>query len=200
MAKGNILCHERLSIVGVNSGAQPLTNEDASVILSVNGEIYNHVSLRKKLLRPHKIQTESDCEIILHLYEEYGADLLQMIDGMFSFILYDVKKDFYLVARDHVGITTMYQGWRDSDKSVWFASEMKSLHSDCDRIVAFPPGCFYTSESKVATPYYSPKWYGDIKADVPSIEDESKTLTDAQEQEMYLAIRTSLEKSVKVLR
>ena len=84
MANGNILCHERLSIVGVSSGAQPLTNEDGSVILTVNGEIYNHVSLRKKLQKPHLIQTDSDCEIILHLYEEYGTDLLQMIDGYIS--------------------------------------------------------------------------------------------------------------------
>jgi hypothetical protein len=75
---------------------------------------------------------------------------------------------------------------------------MKSLHSDCDRIIAFPPGCFYTSESKVTTPYYAPKFYNDIKANFPSLEDESKILTDEQEQEMYLAIRTSLEKSVKV--
>jgi len=197
VVKNNVLCHERLSIVGVGSGAQPLTNADNSIILSVNGEIYNHLTLRKHLKKPHTFKTSSDCEIIMHLYEEYGAKLLDMIDGMFSFILYDVEKDEYLVARDHVGITTLYQGWRSSDQSVWFSSELKSLNSDCDRIIAFPPGSYYRSSTKKTTQYYNPKWYGDIKAEHPKLSDENKVLSLAEEEQMYVAIRTSLEKSVK---
>jgi asparagine synthase (glutamine-hydrolysing) len=77
-----------------------------------------------------------------------GPKMVEHIDGMFSFVLYDTKKDIYFAARDHVGITTLYQGWRTCDDTVWFASEMKSLNQDCDRIIAFPPGTYYVSDTK----------------------------------------------------
>ncbi|TPX65398.1 asparagine synthase (glutamine-hydrolysing) [Spizellomyces sp. 'palustris'] len=193
----NIICHERLAIVGVESGAQPLTNEDGSIILTVNGEIYNHVTLRKLLKKPHKFQTNSDCEIILHLYDEMGVELLNHLDGMYSFVLYDQKKDLYIAARDHVGITTLYQGWRSEDNSVWFASEMKCLNEDCDRIIAFPPGHYYNSKTGETIQYYKPEWYGHIGAGYPSLDDEEKALSPEQDKEMYTALRTALEKSVK---
>jgi asparagine synthase (glutamine-hydrolysing) len=119
------------------------------------------------------------------------------LDGMYSFVLYDSRKDIYLACRDHVGITTLYQGWRSSDQSVWFASEMKSLNQDCDRIVAFPPGHFYLSCTKETTQYYKPKWYGDIASGLPSIADEQTVQTDAQEKEMLLELRHSLEAAVQ---
>ncbi|KAJ3015703.1 asparagine synthetase [Thoreauomyces humboldtii] len=179
------------------SGAQPLTNHDESLILTVNGEIYNHVTLRKLLKRPHTFKTNSDCEIILYLYEEMGLELLQHLDGMFTFVLYDKKKDSYIAARDHVGITTLYQGWRDEDQSVWFASELKCLNEDCDRIIAFPPGHYYDSTTRETTRYYRPAWYGDVAAELPSLEDELRVPDEEADAVMYTALRTALEKSVK---
>ncbi|TPX31995.1 asparagine synthase (glutamine-hydrolysing) [Synchytrium microbalum] len=197
ISENNILCHERLAIVGVDSGAQPLSNEDGTLLLSVNGEIYNHVTLRKLLKKPHTFKTHSDCEIILHLYEEMGADLVPHLDGMFSFILYDTVKKTYLCARDHVGITTLYQGWRHSDKSVWFASEMKSLSEDCDRIIAFPPGHYYTSSDAALHQWYHPKWYDDVKNNLPPLAEEQTVQTEEEDAAMYVALREKLEKAVK---
>lgn len=198
----NILCHERLSIVGVQSGAQPLTTEDEAVILSVNGEIYNYRALKATLDHKYKFKTDSDCEVILYLvphhltqWLEHGPKLVHMLHGMFSFVLYDTKKDVYFVARDHVGITTLYQGWR-KDGSVWFASEMKSLNEHCEKIVSFPPGSYYSSETKETVVYYNPVWYGDVAKNLPALADEQKKLTEEEEKDMHAAVRTSLEKSV----
>jgi hypothetical protein len=127
VSKNHILCHERLAIVGIDSGAQPLTNADESVILAVNGEIYNHLALRDMLVekrrredRPDPIfKTGSDCEVILHLYEEYGPTLVNYLDGMFAFVLYDKTQDRFIAARDPIGIITLYQGWA-SDGCVFF--------------------------------------------------------------------------------
>ncbi|KAJ3123708.1 asparagine synthetase [Nowakowskiella sp. JEL0407] len=193
----NILCHERLAIVGVDSGAQPLTDDDDSVILSVNGEIYNHISLRKSLQDKHNFKTHSDCEVILHLYKEVGDKVFSMLDGMFAFVLYDAKNDVYVAARDHVGITTLYMGWRYSDNSVWFSSEMKSLNEDCDKIIAFPPGHFYSSKTKEITQYYHPAWFDHPAQNYPPLEDELKVLSAEEEEAMYTAVRTTLEKAVK---
>ncbi|KAI8851206.1 putative asparagine synthetase [Chytridium lagenaria] len=197
VAGKSILCHERLAIVGVDSGAQPLTNEDETVFLTVNGEIYNHVTLRKQLKNPAKFKTHSDCEVILHMYEEMGADLVNHLDGMFSFVLYDSRKDLFLAARDHVGITTLYQGWRSSDNSIWFASEMKS---STKTVTALLPSLQVTTTSPLQSKRFNttkPKWYGDIAANVPPLEDEGKVNTEEQDKEMYTALRTTLEKSVK---
>ena len=84
-----ILAHERLSIVDVEHGAQPLIDKATGNVLAVNGEIYNHVHLRRRLKKKHLWQTNSDCEIILYLYDEYGPEFLDMLSGIFAFILYD---------------------------------------------------------------------------------------------------------------
>ena len=120
-----------------------------------------------------------------------------MLDGMFSFVLYDNKKNRYIAARDHVGITTLYQGFRSSDNSVWFASEMKSLNQECDRIIAFPPGHIYKSDTKETVQYYKPAWYNHIKLGLPKLDDEEKALSPEEQTEMYAALRQALEKSVK---
>lgn len=195
--KTSVICHERLAIVGINSGAQPLTNEDESVILTVNGEIYNHIALRKMLKKNHSFKTNSDCEVLLYLWEEMGVAMMPLIDGMFSFVLHDLNKDVYVACRDHVGITTLYQGWRSSDSTIWFASEMKSLNEDCDKIIAFPPGSYYLSTTKETIKYYSPEWYSDSKNKLPSIVDENVKLGKIEYQNVLSSIRTSLENSVK---
>ena len=134
-----------------------------------------------------------------------GPELLHHIDGMFSFVLYDSKKDVFFAARDHVGITTLYYGTRPESNgktSVWFASEMKSLNEDCSRILAFPPGSYYLGYGDERQPdqileYYRPQWYNHKKLEYPSLDAEQETLSPEQETAMYTAIRESLEKSVQ---
>lgn len=156
----NILCHERLAIVGVDSGAQPLTNDDESIILAVNGEIYNHIALKKLLRSDVHFKTQSDCEIILHLYSELGKDVVNHLDGMFSFVLLDTTRNRFIAARDPIGITTLYQGWSSSSpNTVYFSSEFKALNEECDKIISFPPGHIYDSLTGETTRYYKPPWW-----------------------------------------
>ena len=123
-----ILMHERLSIVDVEHGAQPLYDTKTKRVLAVNGEIYNHKELDKKLSNPHDFQTNSDCEVLLYLYDEFGTDFLNEIDGIFAFSLYDPNTKDYFVARDHIGIIPLYIGW-DENGVTYVASEMKSIES-----------------------------------------------------------------------
>ena len=96
--KKAILTHERLSIVDVEHGAQPLIDKETGSVLAVNGEIYNHLLLAQKLKKKHSWQTKSDCEVLLYLYDEYGAAFLDMLNGLFAFVLYDKKKAEYFYA------------------------------------------------------------------------------------------------------
>ncbi|MCP4325550.1 MAG: asparagine synthase B [Psychromonas sp.] len=152
-----ILVHERLSIVGVNSGAQPLYNQDNSHILAVNGEIYNHKDLATTLTCGYQFKTESDCEIILGLYEEKGDQFLDDLNGIFAFCLYDEKKDKYLIGRDHMGIVPLYMGW-DEHGNFYVASEMKALTPVCVKVEEFPPGHYLDSEVGELTKYYIRDW------------------------------------------
>ncbi|CAK7240686.1 MAG: asparagine synthetase, partial [Sporothrix thermara] len=154
------LCHERLSIVGVESGAQPLTNADESIVLAVNGEIYNHRLLRKNLKTPYHFKTTSDCEVIIPLYMEYGLDAPKYLDGMFSFVLYDKKLDRTIAARDPIGVTTFYQGWSsEQPDTTYFGSELKCMHPVCDKIESFPPGHVFDSLTGECTRYFQPTWW-----------------------------------------
>ncbi|MDF4777187.1 asparagine synthase B, partial [Vibrio parahaemolyticus] len=133
-----ILAHERLAIVGLNSGAQPLYSPDKKLILAVNGEIYNHKEIRARYEGKYEFQTDSDCEVILALYQDMGADLLEELNGIFAFVLYDEEKDEYLVGRDHIGIIPLYQG-HDEHGNYYVASEMKALVPVCKTVSEFPP-------------------------------------------------------------
>jgi len=176
-----ILCHERLSIVGVESGAQPLTNADDSIILAVNGEIYNHRMIRKHLKNTYHFKTHSDCEVIIPLYQEHDLNAPQHLDGMFSFVLYDKKQDRTIAARDPIGITTFYQGWSWKEPgAVYFASELKCLYPVCDKIIAFPPGHVYDSKTGETTRYFQPSWW-DPK-NVPTQPVDLKVLRHALEK------------------
>ncbi|WP_413110563.1 asparagine synthase B [Thaumasiovibrio sp. DFM-14] len=153
-----ILVHERLAIVDLNSGEQPLYNQDKSHALAVNGEIYNHKELRHTLCPDYAFQTESDCEIILALYEEKGPELLDYLNGIFAFILYDAEKDAYLIGRDHIGIIPLYHGY-DEHGNYYVASEMKALVPVCRSISEFPPGSFVWSQAgKEPQHYYKREW------------------------------------------
>ena len=164
-----ILCHERLSIVGVDSGAQPLVNDNGTVALAVNGEIYNHRIIRKSLKKPYNFKTHSDCEVIIPLYQQYGLDAPKHLDGMFSFVLYDKDQDRTIAARDPIGITSFYIG-RNSQTpgAVYFASELKALAPVTDQIDFFPPGHVYDSKTDKITRYFEPTWWdGNRVPDTP---------------------------------
>lgn len=118
----------RLSIIDVAGGRQPLYNEDRSLVLVANGEIYNFVELRSKLEnRGHRFQTRSDCENILHLYEDHGADCVKHLRGMFAFALWDNSRRRLLLARDRMGEKPLYLF--EADGMIAFSSELKALLS-----------------------------------------------------------------------
>jgi asparagine synthase (glutamine-hydrolysing) len=122
-----LLGHTRLSIIDLECGKQPLRNEDGTVWVICNGEIYNYVELRAQLIeKGHRFQTHSDCEVLVHLYEEKGAGLLDDLVGMFAFVLLDEKNKRLLAARDPFGEKPLY--WAPiGTNGIAFASEMKAL-------------------------------------------------------------------------
>ncbi|EUC67078.1 asparagine synthetase, partial [Rhizoctonia solani AG-3 Rhs1AP] len=137
VGKEAVLVHERLAIVGVDTGAQPLISEDGKQVLAVNGEIYNYIALRKTFAEGQSFKTHSDCEVILNLYIQKDKGLCSLLDGMFSFVLLDesVTPTRIIAARDPIGITTLYQGRSSKNPgAVYFASELKALVDECDDI------------------------------------------------------------------
>jgi len=158
-----VLAHERLAIVDVEHGAQPLVDSSNGCVLTVNGEIYNHQDLRQQLRQPHDFQTASDCEVILYLYDELTPqDFLNRLNGIFAFVLYDPRRATWLIARDPIGVMPLYLGW-DAADNLYAASEMKALVPRCERIVEFPPGHYFSGDNgdekdKGFQPYYVPGW------------------------------------------
>ncbi len=173
-----ILSHERLSIVDPSSGKQPLYSEDNRYVLAANGEIYNHLELRKEFPN-YKFSTKSDCEVILALYAKYGADFIDKMNGIFAFVIYDSKYDEYFVARDHMGIIPLYIGW-DSDKIFYVSSELKALEGVCNKIELFPPGHYFLSSKNDYVKWYLRDWrdYDQVK----NAKSEIKKLRDSLEQ------------------
>jgi len=116
----------RLSIIDLAHGWQPLTNEDETIAVIANGEIYNHVELRAELqTRGHRLRTSSDCEVLPHLYEEYGLDFVHQLRGMFAFALWDGRNRRLVLGRDRMGEKPLYL--HVAPDGVWFASELKAL-------------------------------------------------------------------------
>jgi len=153
-----VMAHERLAIVDVQHGAQPLRSIDGKLVLAVNGEIYNHLEIRKELGAADLFRTSSDCEVILPLYAREGPKLLHRLRGMFAFALYDEGTGDWLIARDPIGIIPLYVG-RRKDGSIAVASEMKALMSVCDRIEEFPPGHYQTRADARPQRYYERDWF-----------------------------------------
>ncbi len=158
--EGYLLSHERLSIVDLQTGQQPIKGTSKAWMIH-NGEIYNHQSLRENELKNHQFRTTGDSEVIVHMYEEYGYDFVDKLDGVFAFVVVD-GKDF-IAARDPIGVKPLYYG-TDEDGAIWFASEMKALADQCISLAAFPPGHYYTPETGFVE-YYKPDWYDYTKAD-----------------------------------
>ncbi|HUP88980.1 MAG TPA: asparagine synthase B [Longimicrobiales bacterium] len=180
-----ILAHERLAIVDVIHGAQPLLNEAGTHALAVNGEIYNHRELREELKSPYPFQTESDCEIILALYRDFDVQFLDILNGIFAFVLYDSERKRYLIARDHMGIVPLYMG-EDETGNVYVASEMKALVPVCKSIREFPPGHYLDSEVGEPRSYYEREWRSFDVVEKKSAEASviRQALTDAVERQL----------------
>jgi asparagine synthase (glutamine-hydrolysing) len=122
-----LLGHNRLSIIDLEGGAQPLANEDQSVWVVCNGEIYNYIELREKLIAAgHQFRTQSDCEVLVHIFEDKGKELLTDLEGMFAFALFDTRRGELFLARDRFGEKPLYWS-RLAGGGLAFASEMKAL-------------------------------------------------------------------------
>jgi asparagine synthase (glutamine-hydrolysing) len=152
-----VLAHERLAIVDPTSGKQPIISDDGNKVIAVNGEIYNHIDLRERHTPDYNFKTESDCEVILALYQKKGIDFLNDLNGIFAFALYDSSNDKYLIARDHMGIIPLYIGW-DKQNIFYVSSELKSLEGVCNKIELFPPGHYLDSSDGKLIKWYIPNW------------------------------------------
>lgn len=164
-----ILAHERLSIVGVDSGNQPLYSKDGKLVLAVNGEIYNHKEIRARYPE-YDFQTHSDCEVILALYQDKGDKLFEELNGIFAFALYDVEKDTFLIGRDHIGIIPLYMGY-DNAGQFYVASELKALEGVCPNIKEFLPGHYMSGRNGEMTRWYTRDWmeYDNVKDNVSDV-------------------------------
>lgn len=182
------LAHERLAIIDPASGDQPLYNGTKDIVVAANGEIYNHEKLKKNM-KGKEYHTQSDCEVIAHLYEDVGEEVVGMLDGMFSFVLVDNRDNSFIAARDPIGITPLYLGW-GSDGSVWFASEMKALKDDCERFEVFPPGHLYSSKHGGLRRYYNPPWFSETY--VPTTPYEPLVLRAAFEKAVVKRLMTDV--------
>jgi len=180
-----IMAHERLAIVDPASGKQPLLSPDKNLILAANGEIYNHRALRKQFEGKYEFQTESDCEVILALYQEKGVDFVDEMNGIFGFAIYDVEKDEYFIARDHMGIIPLYVGW-DQNGTFYVASELKALEGVCTKIELFPPGHYMSSKDGEFVKWYKRDWseYEAVKENETSIAEVKDALEAAVHRQL----------------
>lgn len=169
---GHILSHERLSIIDLHSGRQPIQGCDTAWMVH-NGEIYNHQELRDTVLKDHVFRSKSDSEVIVHLYEKFGYDFVHLLDGDFAFVVID--GDDYIAGRDPLGVKPLYYGV-DERGRMYFASEMKPIADQCKTFSTFPPGHYYTAETGFVK-YYTPEY-------------EDYTTCDAEVD--YTALRESL--------
>ena len=176
-----VLAHERLAIVDPKSGKQPLVSDDGRYILAANGEIYNHIELRKGLKNDYNFLTNSDCEIIIALFDEKREKFIDELNGIFGFVIYDKVEKEFLVVRDHIGIIPLYMGW-DKNGTLYVSSELKSLEGICKKIEIFPPGHFMTSNDDQPLRWYIRDWMNYVNV--------SKNTTDLK------LLQDSLEKAV----
>lgn len=180
-----IMAHERLAIVDPTSGKQPLYTKDGKVVLAVNGEIYNHQSLREEF-PDYEFQTQSDCEVILALYQKYGKNFLEKLNGIFAFALYDAEKKVFLVGRDHIGVCPLYHGW-DKNGNYYVASELKALENICNKVETFLPGHFlYSEDGYELQQWYQRDWesYDNVKDNTTDIALLRKSLEEAVHRQL----------------
>jgi asparagine synthase (glutamine-hydrolysing) len=184
-----VLAHERLSIVDVNTGAQPLLSESGRQALAVNGEIYNHQAIRDRFEGEYGFRTHSDCEVILPLYLEQGTGFLEELSGMYAFCLYDEEKDFWMMARDPVGIIPLYYG-HDTHGQLFVASEMKALMDVCNQVHEFPPGHSWCSGQEEPQKWYFRDWTD--YENVSDVETDKAALREALERAVVSHLMTDV--------
>ena len=201
--------HRRLSVIDVAGSAQPLFNEDHSVVLVFNGEIYNFQSLRKDLVAAgHRFRTHGDSEVLVHAYEEYGHGMLGKLSGMFAFAIWDKARQSLFVARDHLGVKPLYYYW---DGSVFvFGSELKAilphpavkrdidldalgLYLECQYIPA--PRSVYSFIKKLRAGHFLVLQQGKLRETSYWVPDYSQKL-DVSEREAIDLVEAELRKSV----
>ncbi|TDO69789.1 asparagine synthase (glutamine-hydrolysing) [Flavobacterium chryseum] len=153
MKNGSIICHESLSIIDLKSGKQPIQGtKDAWMVH--DGEIYNYQELKDGILKHHTFRTKSDSEVIVHLYEEFGRDFCNKLDGDWAFVIVD--GDDYIAGRDPMGVKPLYYGL-DERGRIYFSSEMKPIADQCKTFSTFPPGHYYTPKNGFVK-YYQPEY------------------------------------------
>ncbi|HIT81975.1 MAG TPA: asparagine synthase B [Candidatus Caccoplasma merdavium] len=185
VGKTAILAHERLSIVDPASGGQPLKSPDGKLILSVNGEIYNHRAIRNGICKDYPFQTGSDCEVILALYQKKGIDFLEDLNGIFAFALYDEENDRFLIARDSIGVIPLYMGSDDAGR-IYVASELKALEGFCSEYKPFLPGHYYDSRSGRMERWYKRDWeqYDNVKDNGADIAELREALCQSVQRQL----------------
>lgn len=163
----HVLAHERLAIVGVEDGAQPLRSADGRYALAVNGEIYNHESLQESV--EYDFQTHSDCEVILPLWRDRRGSFLNELSGIFAFVAVDSETGDWVIARDPIGVMPLYWG-RDEHGTLHVASELKGISSDCREVAEFPAGHVWCRGEAAPSRYYEPTWRPYEKVEGQAIE------------------------------
>ena len=179
-----ILAHERLAIVDPKSGKQPLYSKDQRYILAANGEIYNHKELRL-LTQDYEYQTNSDCEVIISLFDTYREGFVDKMNGIFGFVIYDQKENEFFIARDHMGIIPLYVVW-DKNKTLYVSSELKALEETCNKIEVFPPGHFMSSKDLKYKKWYDRSWmsYDNVKSNNTNLDDLKVGLENAVHRQL----------------
>jgi asparagine synthase (glutamine-hydrolysing) len=152
---GNVgLGHRRLSIIDLSSdGHQPMCNEDGTIWIIFNGEFYNYLNYKNEIIsKGHKLKSRSDTEYILHMYEEYGFEMVHKINGMFAFVIWDSKKQILFAARDRMGVKPFHY-YIDNEKFLW-GSEIKSIleHENTDKSIDFQALSDYFSFMSIPAP------------------------------------------------
>ena len=171
-----ILAHERLALSVPVNGKQPLVGNGCSVV--VNGEIYNHHSLRSGF-NSWNFTSTCDCEVLLPLFvADNTLKWINALDGQFAFVACDSETGAYAVARDPIGICSLYFG-HGVDGEIWVASEMKAILGTCNDVAQFPPGCYLTSQSSEPIPYYTPIWMKVVPSRPAKLSDVRNALVDA---------------------
>lgn len=155
------LAHERLAIMDLESGTQPIYSPQRDVVLVVNGEIYNYQELRLQA-GDYPYSSQSDSEVLMALYLRYGVSFLNDLNGMFALLIYDTRDSSFLIARDHIGIIPLYYG-SDHFGQLYVASELKSLEGFCQQMDQFPPGHYIHSKLSLRPMiWYSRSWQNEV--------------------------------------
>ncbi|MBK0368733.1 asparagine synthase B [Flavobacterium agrisoli] len=168
--KGHILSHQRLSTIDLKTGKQPIQGTQNAWMVQ-DGVIYNHQEIKDSLLKEVTFRTKSDAEVIVHLYEKFGYEFCDKLDGSFAFIV--INGDDFIAARDPLGVKPLYYGL-DERGRIYFASEMKAIADQCKTFSTFPPGHYYTPQTgfvKYYIPEYEDYELADQKLDLTLLRD-----------------------------